>query len=130
MSTGDPNDFMTRYERERAAAEARARELLRYVSEPLRLIGVRQVKLEYDGYGDEGDRWDIVYLPPPPDGLPDGLEQLIEQALGGLLPGGWEINEGSFGTLNVDTATGEFALDHTWNEEDPDADGEDDEEGG
>jgi hypothetical protein len=30
------------------------------------------------------------------------------------LPGGWELNEGSFGTVTINTLTGKGNVEHTW----------------
>lgn len=123
----DPNDFMARYHRERAAAETRARADLRYVAGVLRLLGVATVTAAFDGSGDEGFVEDVTYDPDPPAGLPDGLRDVIDDAVCDLLPGGWEINAGSFGTVTIDTATGEPDVDHEWRDDEDemfDAEGE------
>ena len=48
---------------------------------------------------------------PPPLILPAILEQ-FETSLWDLLPGGWEINEGSFGTIVVDVVTKTVRMEH------------------
>jgi hypothetical protein len=39
------------------------------------------------------------------------LDQL-EDAMFSLLPGGWEINDGSFGSIDIDVSTGEIEVTH------------------
>lgn len=117
MSTAD--DWLARWQREREEREAQARRTLADLAGALRLLGVRTVAAPYDGEGDSGSLEDPVYDPAPPAGLPAGLREELELAFYGLLPSGWEINEGSAGTIRLDTATGEAAVDHVWREEDP-----------
>lgn len=118
MSTADPNDWMAKYEAERAAAGRKARAELRYAAGFLRLIGVERVTAHFDGEGDEGFVRKVEYHPAPPAGVPRGAEEAIEDAVCELLPGGWEINAGSFGTVTFDTATAEPEVEHTWREDD------------
>jgi hypothetical protein len=40
------------------------------------------------------------------------IESEITEEAFELLPGGWEINEGSFGTVLVDAASGDIAIEH------------------
>jgi len=46
----------------------------------------------------------------------DTTADVIESEIMGdafdLLPGGWEINDGSFGTIVIDTASGEISVEH------------------
>lgn len=117
MSSADPNDWLARYERERKAAERKAREQLRYAAGFLHLIGVERVVARFDGSGDEGFVQEVECHPDPPAGVPDAVREMVEDAVCELLPGGWEINEGSFGTVTFGTATGEPEIEHTWREE-------------
>ena len=124
----DPDDFMARYRREEKKRIAAAKKSLRYLAGALRFLGVQTVTAPYDGYGDDGTLEEITFAPVPPAGLPDGLREALREAFYQLLPGGWEINEGSFGTLSLDAATGEANLDHEWREEEEDDEDEDDED--
>jgi hypothetical protein len=36
----------------------------------------------------------------------------VEQAMMDLLPGGWEINDGSYGEITADVATGQITVEH------------------
>jgi hypothetical protein len=131
MSSSDPNEFLARYERERREAERKARTDLRYAAGVLRLIGVERAVARFDGSGDEGFVEEVTYHPPPPGGIPEGLQDVIDDAVCELLPGGWEINTGSFGTVTLDAATGEPVVEQTWREEEEyDEDIEDEEEPG
>jgi hypothetical protein len=114
----DPEDFLARYRQEEEKRSAKAREAIRYLSGALRLMGVRTVTAPFDGYGDEGNLGDLTYDPLPPAGFPEGLCEVLAEAFCELLPGGWEINGGSFGTVTLDTATGEVEIDQEWRDED------------
>ncbi len=112
----DLNDFMARYRREEEKRTTSAAAALRYASGALRLMGVARVVAAFDGAGDSGAIESVRFDPPPPAGVPDGLAEVIENALYKLLPGGFEINEGSSGTITLDTATGRTKVDQQWNE--------------
>jgi hypothetical protein len=131
MSSPDPNDFYAQYERSRREAETKGRADLRYAAGALQLLGVERAVARFDGSGDEGFVEEVTYHPAPPAGIPEGLQDVIEDAVCQLLPGGWEINAGSFGTVTLEVATGETVIDHTWREEeDYHEDLEDQEEAG
>ncbi|MBX9626224.1 MAG: hypothetical protein K2X82_20665 [Gemmataceae bacterium] len=129
MSTANPDDWMAKYEAERAAAGRKARAELRYAAGFLRLLGVERVTAHFDGEGDEGFVQKVEYRPAPPAGVPRGAEEAIEDAVCELLPGGWEVNAGSFGTVAFDTAAAEPEVEHTWREEEEYDEDEDDAEG-
>jgi hypothetical protein len=102
---------------QREAREKReAEEGLRTACAVLRRLGVGQVEAKYDGVGDEGWVQEVRFAPPPPPGLPEGLQALIEQYVYTRLPAGWEVNSGSNGTMTIDVATGKANLDHHWKE--------------
>jgi hypothetical protein len=117
MSSFDPDAWRAEYERKCREGEAQGRAQLRYAAGVLRFLGVERAIARFDGSGDEGFVEEVAYYPPPPAGIPDGFQEVIEDAVCLLLPGGWEINAGSFGTLTLDAATGEPAVEHTWREE-------------
>ena len=118
---------MARYEREQREREAKARAELNYYSPMLALFGVRTVTAAFDGYGDDGEFENPVYSPPPPAGLPDGLDRTLQWLFAQFLPGGWEINAGTFGTVTFDVASSEASVEiEAREEEEYDDDNEDD----
>lgn len=124
MSSFDPETWRAEYERRRQEEEAYGRAQLRYAAGVLLFLGVERVIARFDGAGDEGFVEEVTYEPPPPAGIPEGFQDVIEDAVCLLLPGGWEINAGSFGTVTLDAATGEPAIEHTWREEEEEYDEE------
>jgi hypothetical protein len=102
----------------------------------LHRLGVAQVEAKYDGSGDSGTIGTITYFGHDeeevdaktfpakhhPDPWTDpanverttSLDDLVDTVVCALLPGGWEINEGSFGTFTLDTLTGKGTLAHSW----------------
>ena len=96
---------------------------------------IKRLVIEYSGYGDSGDeffafvdnkkkhKWDGY--PGGGDSDPDmpelskilnkDAEDIVFDGLFQLLPGGWEINEGSFGHLIWDIAEDEVQILHNWN---------------
>lgn len=84
---------------------------------------VTRLVVTYDGYGDSGtaelSEWEAA-AEFDPDTLktPSGmtLREAIEEATYQILPGGWEINEGSCGTLTVTYEEGrvKVSIEHGW----------------
>jgi hypothetical protein len=75
--------------------------------------GITRVTARFDGCGDSGQVEELT-AEPDPAALDDPLAQALEDFLLGLLPGGWEINEGGYGELAVDVATGRAEADAYW----------------
>ena len=94
---------------------------------------IKKIVIEYSGYGDSGDeiyayvdndakyRWggfpgnDEGDCPELKKTLGDKSENMVFDALFQLLPGGWEINEGSQGHLIWDIANNKVEVNHEWN---------------
>jgi hypothetical protein len=120
--------WQQREARERLEAMA----ALKVACAALRRLGVETVEARYDGAGDQGWVQEVRYVPEPAAGLPEGLPQVIERFVYVRLPAGWEINEGSEGTLTIDVKTGRDQLLHHWKDEGTEEEEEmdfDDEEG-
>jgi hypothetical protein len=118
--------WQEREARERKEAEAG----LRTVCAVLDRLSVETVEVDFDGSGDEGFVTEVRYLPEPPAGIPEGLKDLVENFVYRILPGGWEINEGSYGTTRIDVSTAKADTDHHWREpEEWDEEFEDEEPG-
>lgn len=114
-------------EREKNAREARAR--LVEICKHLAQAGIVQVDLEFDGYGDSGQfesirasdaKGDVeladISLPPEPTNttstsLSDTLENICFNLLESV-HGGWENNDGAYGTFSIDVPNATASLDY------------------
>jgi hypothetical protein len=112
------DDWYREYQRRQRELEQNSRRAVDYVIPVLRFLGVEKVTVDFDGAGDSGEVRPAVFTPAPGGAVPEGLGELIIAACQGLLPGGWEINAGSFGTLTIDAAAGAHDLKQTFREED------------
>ena len=110
--------FMAQYRQQEVARLDTAKARLKTEIIPrLKQWGVSKVRAEYSGYGDSGCIDGITYLDAhdqpvnmalvQPDGAP-----VIEDVLYEFLPAGFEINDGSQGTLTIDVAAGTVTLEH------------------
>lgn len=79
----------------------------------LRAAGVVSVLVEFEGYGDSGciERVTAVGVGGGEQELADDLKELIEEYVYERLPGGWEIDDGSFGEVKFDVQAGTVAFD-------------------
>lgn len=108
-------DFIARMERER---KGRSDKLKQEVLQRLKKMkNIAVVTVKYDGYNDDGSIESIyaVDSASSPVDLDKELEDKIEELCYALLDvsrGGWEINEGSFGTFEIHVESGEIALTH------------------
>ena len=83
--------------------------------EIVRNSGVNQLAIDYSGYGDSGsiessyvdENGDYLDIPTQ---IEDILYRVLEDAYSG-----WEINDGSYGTINIED--GEVSITHVWKEE-------------
>jgi hypothetical protein len=112
-----PEDWLEKYRRRQEESRRRAEAVVRYALPVLRFLGVEHVEVPYDGAGDSGTVKDPTFAPPPLAGVPEGLGALVIEAVEGLLPSGWEINAGSFGSFHIDVPTGVHHLDHNFRDE-------------
>jgi hypothetical protein len=99
----------------------------------LRARGIAAVKIEYDGYGDQGQIESIVALNASDrrvplnrptrlvlrEGNPPTLYPSLEEAIDDFgwmilqhFHGGFEDNDGGFGTITIDVPRGTVSLDH------------------
>ena len=96
---------------------------------------VKRIVIEYTGYGDSGDEifayadlknkyeyegypgsfCDDENCPDLKKYLGDEFENMAFDALFQLVPGGWEINEGSQGHLIWDIVSNKVEVNHEWN---------------
>jgi hypothetical protein len=77
--------------------------------------GINQLSIDYSGYGDSGDI-ESSYFDENGDSqqIPNDIEDILYRVLEDAY-GGWEINDGSYGTININS-DGVF-IEHNWKEE-------------
>lgn len=77
--------------------------------------GINQLSVDYSGYGDSGDI-ESGYIDENGDHqeIPSAVEDVLYRVLDDAY-GGWEINEGSYGTISVED--GQVIIEHIWKEE-------------
>lgn len=76
---------------------------------------IKKVVVEYDGSGDSGEVNSVTFYDKKDvehDDVPEGLEEAVSDFIYDALPGGWEINSGSFGTATIDCTTMKVHFDH------------------
>ena len=81
---------------------------------------IAQVRVAYDGYGDQGQVEEITYLDKAGNALDikdEDLDAAIEKLVCANLPEGWEIDSGSIGTVVIDVAERKAHFDHWWRSE-------------
>jgi hypothetical protein len=110
----DFESWQQRYQERAAEQEREGRALIARLCGALRRLGVEQIEIAYEGTGDSGAIEQFEVVPDIEPGIPDAYRTVLEHAVYGLLPGGWEINEGSAGTVTIDVDSGEVEVDHTW----------------
>ncbi len=100
----------------------RAKNQLRDVILPrLKQWGVSKVEAQYSGYGDSGSIDGISYLDAAGEPVNMNLVRSasdpdIESVVYEFLPAGFEINDGSQGTLTIDVKAGAVTVNHGQNE--------------
>ena len=92
-----------------------ARKKLASLCRRLKKLGVSQVRIDYDGYGDSGAVENVAAFR---DGqetpLGEPLATEIGDAVETLLPLGWEIDSGAFGHFELDVASRRLLRHHHW----------------
>ena len=132
------------YQEERDEKKRNNRESLKEVCATLFNAGITLIEVHYDGYGDsgqieyvslfKGDKClkdeEVASLGLPTSTMQEydhsakgdrryktvecTLVTKIEDCAYDFLPGGWEINEGSFGDLKINTETAKATLEHNY----------------
>jgi hypothetical protein len=106
-------DWRADYQARKAAEEPEAKANLRKALDLLDQFGVLTVYLAHEGEEGAGSIFGVVFEPLPADGIPEAIEDMVRAAAYWLLPAGWEMNAGSFGTLVIDVCKRKARLDHT-----------------
>ena len=129
----DPNDLpgdmnaefqqiLAHYNQSSAAQLQTVKHTLRTVILPaLAASGVANIEAAFSGYGDSGAIDGLQYrdkagLRVERDKIPAALKEQLENVLYEFLPAGFEINEGSQGTLTLDIPANRITLTHQEND--------------
>jgi hypothetical protein len=79
-------------------------------------LDIAWVEVDYDGSCDEGNVEEIRYLDIDREELEleePNLDDIVEEYVYSLLPGGWEIEEGGYGTVEIDVIEGKAHVTHS-----------------
>jgi hypothetical protein len=113
--------ILAHYHQSEQARLERAKDNLRAEILPaLRNHRVANIEAAYSGYGDSGCIDGIQYrdeagVRVDRTTLPTSVIEQLENVLYEFLPAGFEINDGSQGTLTLDTQTGKVTIQHQEN---------------
>jgi hypothetical protein len=108
-------DILERMQHREAAQREQARQTLAVTCDRLSELGVTLVDITYDGYGDSGAIESVrAFAGDKETKLPDDVDEALQDVACELLPGGWEINDGSFGELVLDVAGRKITRQHNW----------------
>ena len=117
----ETDDVLARWDQEEQVRKAQAKQNL------FELLRGREdlaaVDVEYDGCGDSGQIECITFLDATGQAVEvedTALTNAVEEYVYSLLPGGWENNEGAFGTVHVDVAAQKAHVEHSARFEDYD----------
>ncbi len=118
-SDDDPTDGMEQLFARMRQAQDDALVTLAALCDQLAKSGITTVRLQYDGYADSGTI-DLVtaFVNDQEIGLDDQLKDQLRDAGYELLPGGWEIDCGSFGELVIDVPNRKLTREHNQRVED------------
>lgn len=94
--------FLTGWDVERRDRKTKAKEDLYLLLD--QNPNITGIDVAFDGCGDEGHIEGITYLGETDDAIASNqeLDDAVEEYVCWTLPSGWEINEGSFGTIHID----------------------------
>lgn len=121
-------DWFAKYQEEVRKKEEIANRRTVLVCRLLRLLKVESAVMAFDGEGDSGTVEAPHYQPEPPAGIPTAFGDCLVASGYTILPGGWEINEGSHGTIHVDVASAKMESHVNYREEYAENDEDDEEE--
>jgi hypothetical protein len=123
--SGEPSSefqqILAHYHQSVAAQLQTAKKTLRTTILPALLAsGVADVEAAYSGYGDSGAIDGVQYrdkagVRVEREKIPAALKEQLESVLYEFLPAGFEINDGSQGTLTLDVQAGTVKLEHQEN---------------
>jgi hypothetical protein len=85
----------------------------------LKEIGIEKIDIAFSGYGDEGPISEVIFSPSLPKNSGFDLSQFDDDLYDYLDParvGDWVNNEGGFGEIQIDVATGKLTGNINFNE--------------
>jgi hypothetical protein len=111
----ESSDWYRQWEEQQERERQEGRDAVIAACARLQKLGVTRVTIPYDGCGDSGTVDDpIGYRGDEEIELPQDLSESLVSAAYNLLPGGWEINEGSSGELTLDIPQRSLRRNHAW----------------
>jgi hypothetical protein len=109
------NSIMNQMQEQERQQRENAQQLLAVTCDRLTELGITRVLITYDGYGDSGNIESVVAYAGEEDvELASEIDAALQEAAYDLLPGGWEINDGSFGELVLDVSERRLVREHNW----------------
>lgn len=126
MTLETHEDFMSKYAREKAEREVKAKEYILSLVPKLKEISYRWLVVCFDGAGDSGQiektfmsnedaAQDVSYAGEMTgEAVPEGFAPELEDAAWSLTPDGFEINEGGYGAIVLDTETGTIKVNYSY----------------
>ena len=107
--------FLAKWEVGRLDRKAKAKEDLYLLLD--QYPNITAIEVIFDGCGDSGQVEDIEYSGVTADDLiprKQDLDDAVEEYVYSILPGGWEVNDGSFGTIRIDVKAKTADCDFSW----------------
>lgn len=124
--------FMEEYKKEKDEHIEKARNQLNEVCKILKPLGVTAIEADYDGCGDSGaveevrfyskgkeykgnlpqKTFESLFCYPGREADKVDLKGTVDEICCNFLPGGWEINEGSFGVIKIDIKKKTLKVEH------------------
>lgn len=105
MATKEDNEgfdiFLAKWEVERRVRKGKAKEDLYLLLDEH--PNITAIDVVFDGCGDNGHVEDIQFHGENDDAVAKNpeLNDAVEEYVYSILPGGWEINDGSFGSIHI-----------------------------
>ena len=113
--SNDMSDIMKNFEKERKERAEKNRGYLKQLVADLKKKGIVLAETKYDGCGDSGQIEEVRLFNKKGETEDQDLRDKVEEAMGQALEdkhGGWEINDGSFGTIVLDVAKRSLTIQH------------------
>jgi len=114
----DDNEFdriLRKIRQEETEQRKNARQVLADACQRLTELGVTQLQIAYDGYGDSGNIESVTaFVGEEEVQLSSEIDAALQDAACNLLPLGWEIGDGSYGELIVEVAARTVTRQHSW----------------
>ncbi len=113
-ATDDFQNSRSQWQQEQARLFQAVKNAATETAKVLKARGINEIEFDYDGSGDEGFMQDCRCY--GIGKVSKKERQRLEDLVFKILPGGWELNEGSYGTIFFDLKAGEVWLEQNWYE--------------